>query len=67
MGWTWDYVETEIDIPRLLALNEYWRQYPPLQVMVAAFMGYKAPPKASGAVNDPAEVQQLFSMFNSTG
>lgn len=38
-GWTWDYVGEHIDIPRLLALKEYWAENPPVHMMVKAYLG----------------------------
>lgn len=38
MGWTWDTVIDTLTIPRLLALNRHWREYPPLHITVASFM-----------------------------
>lgn len=58
-GWTWDYVEQELDVPRLTALTTYWRNNPPLHVMVAAYLGIK--PKATPKENDPAEIDAFVS------
>jgi hypothetical protein len=41
LGWTWDYVEDTLTIPRFLALQEYWRDCPPVHLMVAGYLGYK--------------------------
>lgn len=41
MGWTWDYVEWNVDLPRLRSLHKYWRINPPVHVLVAAYMQYK--------------------------
>lgn len=38
-GWTWDYVLATLTVPRLKALNQQWKQIPPLAVTVAAFLG----------------------------
>ena len=44
-GWTLEYVGENLDLPRLKSLNKYWRKYPPLQVLLAAYVGYKEPEK----------------------
>lgn len=31
-----------LDLPTLAALSKYWRKYPPLQVMIAAYLGIKS-------------------------
>lgn len=41
-GWTWDYVESELDHPRLRALTAYWKHSPPVHVLLAGFLGVKA-------------------------
>lgn len=38
-GWTWEYIDDCMDIPRLDALNSAWSQYPPVHVSVAAYLG----------------------------
>lgn len=38
-GWTWEYIENHVDIPRLTSMNDYWAKHPPLHVMVQWFMG----------------------------
>ena len=38
-GDTWDQIDNDWDIPRLRAMNKYWKRYPPLHILVQAFMG----------------------------
>ncbi len=45
-GWTWDYVESTLTVPRLRALQKEWLRHPPLPLMVAAYLGIK--PKEMG-------------------
>lgn len=45
----------ELTLPRLEALYSYWRHHPPLHVLVAAYMGVKAPTKP--ADSSPATQQ----------
>jgi hypothetical protein len=40
-GYTWDEVG-KLTIPRLKAFTRYWQKQPPVHVLVAAYMGYKA-------------------------
>ena len=42
-GWTIPHIREEIDLPTLAALNEQWKQYPPLPVMVAHYLGAANP------------------------
>jgi hypothetical protein len=38
-GWTWDYVDEWLTVPRLRALNRHWAKYPPVHVTAAIFAG----------------------------
>ena len=60
-GWTWEYVEDELDLPRLTAMSAYWREHPPVHVLLAAYVGYKPPSASTG--NSVAEVDQLAQLL----
>lgn len=56
-GWTWDYIEECMTIPRVKALMRHWEKTPPLPVMIAAYLGIKPKQEAesvahSGFAND---------------
>jgi hypothetical protein len=38
-SWTWEYIGQCLTLPRLFAMNDHWRVYPPVHISVAAFMG----------------------------
>lgn len=38
-GWTWEYIGQCLTLPRLYAMLDYWKQFPPLREAVAAFVG----------------------------
>jgi len=40
-GWTWDYIDENMTLPRLASLTAYWRSHPPTHVIAAAFTGIK--------------------------
>lgn len=40
-GWTWDYVEGCITLPRIAALKRQWRVYPPVRISAAHAAGIK--------------------------
>jgi len=44
LGWTWEQVD-QLTIPRLNALTAYWQRHPPMHILLAAYVGYKAPAK----------------------
>ncbi len=49
-GWTWDYVESTLTMPRLKALHEEWQRHPPVPILIAAWLGIK--PKEEGTPGD---------------
>lgn len=40
-GWTWDYIDEYLTLPRLNALGKHWQDFPPVNETVAAFVGIK--------------------------
>ncbi len=38
-GWTWEYIDDHIDLPRMLALLNYQKENPPVHKLLAIFMG----------------------------
>ena len=38
-GMTWEQVQDELDWPAVEALTDYWKENPPVHVLVAAYMG----------------------------
>lgn len=58
-GWTWDYVEDTITIPRLRALHEEWQRHPPVPLMLAACLGIR--PKEEGTIEELVERIKPYS------
>jgi hypothetical protein len=52
-GWTWEYVDDEMTLPRLHAIFRQWKRFPPVHIMVANYLGYKdeTPAQASGPLD----------------
>ena len=46
-GWTWEYVDRHMTLPRLMSLQNYWGEHPPIHRMVASYLGYKPRAKLS--------------------
>lgn len=71
MGWDWDYVLWNVDLPRLRSLNLYWKNNPPVHQLVAAYMKYEPKKDASqivahesvstGTPMSAAEVESVFA------
>jgi hypothetical protein len=53
-------------LPRLQALGRAWRKHPPSHVLLAAWLGYKAPAEASGG-GDLAELVALAAVQRRDG
>lgn len=69
-GWTWEYVDQNMDIPRLLAMNAYWAKHPPLHIMVQSYFGFK--PQAASTVpsdhkNTEQGLREFAQMFSAAG
>ena len=41
LGWSWEQAREQLDIPRIRALQAYWRDNPPTHMLVKTYMGYK--------------------------
>ena len=65
-GWSWEYVDDHMDIPRLLRMNRYWRLHPPLREMVQAYLGIE--PDADGDRQDAGQdLNGLIALFGGIG
>ena len=51
-------------LPRLDAMQEYWRRNPPVHQLVAAYMQYKAPEKEKTAIGNIDELIAAFGGSN---
>jgi hypothetical protein len=45
-GWNWAEIDA-LTIPRYRALARYWREFPPVHVLLRALAGYRPPPEAA--------------------
>ena len=67
-GRPWDELEDTLTFPRLKALNDHWRQKPPVGDLVAAYLNYKPPAKitadtAVASSDDPSGIGGLIMQF----
>ena len=65
---TWDEVQDQLDIPSLMALSSYWESFPPVHVLVAAYLGIEPKRKKTNGVraNDEATLAELMAAFPET-
>ena len=57
-GWTWEYIDQNMTIPRLLEITEYHKVQPPIHILIGRYFGY---PKKSSELDD--EGQTLFDVM----
>lgn len=50
---------TNMDLPRVQALNAYWQRYPPMHILVAHYVGYQAPEQIEPEEQDVLPAQTL--------
>jgi hypothetical protein len=55
-----DYIAENMDIPRLKAMGAFWRQFPPLPVMIAHYLG--AVTKKPDPVDNEAALAELMTI-----
>ena len=65
-GWSWEYVDDHMDIPRLLKMNQYWRAHPPLREMVQAYLGIEIKTDDSGQ-EAGQDLDGLIALFGGIG
>lgn len=58
-GWTWDYVAENLDLPRIGYLNDYWREHPPVHILVASYMGIKSSKSQQSEEDEAAALSML--------
>jgi hypothetical protein len=51
-----------LTLPRLNALNRYWKLHPPVHLLVAQYLDYKAPASAAPERQDEAMAELMASM-----
>jgi len=51
-GWTWEYIDDFMTIPRIKDMSAYWQDNPPLHQMVASYFGIDRKPKTEPTLAD---------------
>lgn len=56
-GWTWEYLDEFVTLPRLNAITRHWLKFPPVHITAALFAGIEnKAPASGGAVLDNASL-----------
>jgi hypothetical protein len=52
-GWTWEYVDDFMTLPRLHSIWKAWKRFPPVHIMVAGYLGFgkEAPKQPDGPLD----------------
>ena len=68
-GWTWEYVDERMTLPRFRDLIDHWKTAPPLRVALGAFMGAGKKEKmlAPGGKAPPADGSNMGLMIEELG
>lgn len=62
-GWTWEYLDDNVTIPRLTALTAHWRDTPPAHEALASILialGVTRAPAAPAGIDTPADDSLAF-------
>lgn len=57
-GWTWEYIDDFMTVPRLKSLNLYWKIRPPVHVSVAGYLGIGKEEEKAAAVDGKGRTQE---------
>lgn len=64
-GWTWEYIDDFMTVPRMTEMTQYWKGSPPLHLMVAAYFGIEKPSQQAKTVeskeSDEAAIVALIA------
>ena len=70
-GWSWEYIDDSMTLPRLSAINSYQKAHPPLHIMVAAYLGVNKDKASDGTAAPAAGLNEngesLFDLFPQGG
>lgn len=62
-GWTYDYIEESMTLPRFHELADYWQGNPPLHLMVKSYLGIETKSKPKPEVEEAAKAE-FFGLFS---
>ena len=71
-GWSWEYIDEEMTVPRMKAFKKVWKQTPPLRVMLRSlFSGAQTSAGSNTATSDARQgrpdMQSYLEAFGSAG
>lgn len=69
-GWTWEYIDENMTLPRLAVMNKHWNVAPPVHISLARLNGAlleKAPEAEKADGGDNKGLQDFIGDFLSGG
>lgn len=73
-GWTWEYIDDFMTLPRFDAMQKYWRNNPPVHILLRDFFGVgKASDKSDNSQSSSqgeskyGSLEDLISDFSAAG
>lgn len=64
-GWSWEYIDEYMTLPRLHAMTEYWTQHPPVHILLGALLGIKSSTRDTSPNSNEAE--KIMAEFAAAG
>lgn len=64
-GWTWEYIDENMTMERLASCDLYWKESPPIHILVAQYLGYTKPPGEEE--NTKTAEENCAALFNALG
>jgi hypothetical protein len=65
-GWSWEYIDEYMTLPRLYGMLDYWGDHPPVHILLAAFMGVKSSKKGLAAKSSH-DLEDIIGDFAAAG
>ena len=56
---TWDYIDTNLTVAQIFSYRDFWRLSPPVDLLVAGYLGYEA----KSAVSNDNQIEQAAQFF----
>ncbi len=69
-GWSWEYIDDEMTLPRLKAITARWSEVPPLSttvLIIARILGYEHKPAVTSSKRSDQDVSELMGMLGGLG
>lgn len=66
-GWSWEYIDEYMTLPRLYGMMEYWQEHPPVHILMAAKLGLKSRRSRRKSSPKNEDMEKMISDFAGAG